>query len=52
MKKQIQKKLRLSKETLRNLDPNQLADVEGGLTATCCNSCTNTCTQTCLTPCN
>lgn len=40
MKKQIHKKLSLSKETLRNLSERELAGVVGGAcTATCCNSC-------------
>jgi natural product precursor len=60
MKKNL-KKLRLSRETLRNLDQPQLRHVAGGATASatepishctndCCGRtdfCTETCTETC-----
>jgi len=56
MKKQITKKLSLSKETLRNLSEREMVGVVGGFSRTCCNSCTDwsdcscptdTCTDTC-----
>jgi hypothetical protein len=50
MKKQIEKKLRLSKETLRNLSERELLDAVGGATTTCSgttSSCTNSECPTC-----
>jgi hypothetical protein len=41
MKKQIKKKLSLSKETLRNLSERELAGVVGATGSPCCNSCTD-----------
>lgn len=41
--KQINKRLSLSKETLRTLADSELERVAGGVSATCCNSCTDTC---------
>lgn len=49
MRKQIRKRLSLSKETLRNLSERELAGVVGGAcTGTCCNSCPpETCRSDC-----
>ncbi|HRC87075.1 MAG TPA: class I lanthipeptide [Thermoanaerobaculia bacterium] len=52
MKKQITKKLTLSKETLRNLSERELEGVVGGATRTLCSGgtsscCTDTCFRTC-----
>jgi hypothetical protein len=38
MKKQLQRKISLNKETLRNLSGREMIGVAGGITATCCNS--------------
>jgi hypothetical protein len=38
MKKRL-KKLTLSKETLRSLEPTRLGDIAGGRTNTACNTC-------------
>lgn len=44
MKKQIERRLSLSKETLRNLSERELGGVfGGGPTQTCCNSCSDGC---------
>ena len=40
--KKLQKKLSLSKETLRNLSGHELQGIVGGVTITCCNSSTET----------
>lgn len=43
MKKQLRKRLSLSKETLRNLSEREMSGVVGGITQTCCNSCSDGC---------
>jgi hypothetical protein len=40
--KKLQKKLSLSKETLRNLSGHEMQGIVGGVTNTCCNSSTET----------
>lgn len=40
--KKLNKKLSLSKETLRNLSGHELQGIVGGVTITCCNSSTET----------
>lgn len=40
--KKLQKKLTLSKETLRNLSGQEMQGIVGGVTYTCCNSSTET----------
>ncbi len=61
--KKLQKKLSLSKETLRNLSGQELQGIVGGVTVTCCNSstetgescvscaCSSRCTGTCTGSC-
>lgn len=49
MKKQLQKRLQLSKETLRNLSERELQGVAGGATTTCGGTTSDTCTyDTCF----
>jgi hypothetical protein len=40
--KKLQKKLTLSRETLRNLSGHELQGIVGGVTNTCCNSSSET----------
>jgi hypothetical protein len=43
------KKMTLSKETLRDLDPKSIRGVAGGMSITgCASDCYNTCGHTCL----
>ena len=49
--KKLEKKLRLSKETLRSLDAPNLADVRGGLISTGGASCQWACFHTNQTSC-
>ena len=46
--KKLQKKLSLSKETLRNLSGQELQGIVGGVTMSCCNSSSET-GDTCVT---
>ncbi len=49
MKKQIARKISLSKDTLRNLSEREMQDAVGGVTLRCSGGTSSCCTDTCAT---